>query len=127
MEHEYITYLEDIINAVDDIFLFVENMDFDQFMLDKKTYFAVIQRFSTIGEAVKHIPCDEKERYLSVPWKSISNMRNNLIHEYFNIESEIIWKTIHKDLSVFKSQVHEILINGNRSALLKNISKKLIF
>ena len=114
MEHDYITYLEDIINAIDDIFLFIENMDFDQFMLDKKTYFAVIQRFSTIGEAVKHIPCDEKERYLSVPWKSISNMRNNLIHEYFNIESEIIWKTIHKDLSVFKSQVHEILINEKK-------------
>jgi uncharacterized protein with HEPN domain len=110
-KHSVLNFLDDIVKAIDDISLFTEGMDIDQFEVDRKTYFAVVQRFSTIGEAVKKIPNSVKDTYSSIPWKTISGMRDNLIHDYFNIECELIWKAIHNDLGVLKSQILEIVTN----------------
>lgn len=110
-KHSIENYLDDIIKAIDDIFTFIKDMDINQFEVDRKTYFAVIQRFSTIGEAVKKVPDKIRIQYPSVSWKTIAGMRDNLIHDYFDIECELIWKTIQNDLVVLKSQILEILKN----------------
>jgi uncharacterized protein with HEPN domain len=110
-KHTFRNYLDDILNAIDDIFIFIKDMDINQFEVDRKTYFAVIQRFSTIGEAVKKVPDKIREQYSSISWKTIAGMRDNLIHDYFDIECELIWKTIQNDLVVLKSQILEIIKN----------------
>jgi len=50
-----------------------------------------------------------KKKYSDLPWKEISGMRDRLIHGYFGVDYRIIWKTIEKELPVFKKQIYEIL------------------
>ncbi len=84
-------------------------MRYDEFAEDNKTRDAVLRNLEIIGEAAKSIPDTTKEKYPEVNWKAAAGMRDKLIHEYFGVSTQIVWKTITKDLPVFESQIKEIL------------------
>ena len=91
-------YLNDIIGAIKSIQSFVAGMGYDAFKDDDKTVSAVIRKFEVIGEAVKQIPENLREKYSSIPWKDISGMRDRLIHFYFGVDAQLVWATIHESL-----------------------------
>lgn len=91
---------------------FVEGMNFDEFVSDDKTASAVMRKFEIIGEAAKRVPDDIRIKYPQIPWKDMSGMRDRLIHFYFGIKYELVWKTI-KDvipavMPLIKSMLEEI-------------------
>lgn len=91
---DYRLYLEDIIAAMRSIELFIKDMDFDAFESDDKTSSAVIRKLEIIGEAVKKIPDDVRQKYPSIPWKEMAGMRDKLIHFYFGVDNRLVWRTI---------------------------------
>ena len=54
--------------------------------------FVIVRSLEIIGEAVKHLPSEFRERYSKIPWKEIAGMRDKLIHEYFGINYRIYRK-----------------------------------
>jgi uncharacterized protein with HEPN domain len=44
-----------------------------------------------------------------IPWEKMIGMRNKVIHEYFGIDEEILWKTIKEDLPVFKGKIAKVV------------------
>jgi len=87
-------YLKDILDAMESIELFVEGMEFEEFKADDKTSSAVIRKFEIIGEATKYLPDDVKKDYPNIPWREMAGMRDKLIHFYFGIKYELVWRTI---------------------------------
>ena len=65
-------YVEDIIDAMTRAVEFVEGMSYDEFAKDIKTVYAVTGAIEIIGEAVKHIPNEIREKYPDIPWKKYS-------------------------------------------------------
>lgn len=102
-------YLEDIINSVDRIEEYTKNFTFEEFAKDQKTIDAVVRNLSVIGEAAKNIPEEVKSKHTSIPWDEIAGMRNKIIHEYFGVDEDILWKTVRDDLPLFKKQVSGLL------------------
>ena len=47
-----------------------------------------------IGEAVKKLPEDFRAQYPSLEWKKMAGLRDILIHEYFGLDSEIVWDIV---------------------------------
>jgi len=86
-------------------------MSFENFSQDRKTFSAVIREFEIIGEAVAKIPENIKQKYQNVEWQDIKDFRNLLIHEYFGVDLEIIWKIIHNDLPGLIAAVSELMNN----------------
>lgn len=84
-------------------------MDFEAFEKDAKTIFAVIRAFEIMGEAVKKIPSSVRNKHKNIPWKEMAGMRNKLIHEYFGIKLQVVWKTIKQDLPKIKPHIQTIL------------------
>jgi uncharacterized protein with HEPN domain len=109
MKQEFLDYIEDIIEAMDDAMRFIEGMEYDDFLKDKKTLYAVTRAIEIIEEAVKKIPDKVKEKYSKIPWKKMAGMRDKLIHEYFRVDLKRVWKTVKEDVPNLKPLFEKIL------------------
>ena len=108
----YLDYLQDIQESLSDIIAFTNGMKSEVFLGDKKTQYAVIRALEIIGEAVKKIPESIKNQYPHIPWKDIAGMRDILIHEYFGVNTNVIWKSVQDDIPVLKINIDKILSNA---------------
>lgn len=106
-------YIEDVRDAIGKIEKYTKDLGFDDFAKDTKTIDAVVRNLSIIGEAVKNLPKEIKIKYPQVPWKKISGARDKVIHAYFAIDEDILWKTVKEDLPPFKKQIAKILKEYN--------------
>ena len=104
-------YLNDLIDAIDRIISYTQDLSWEEFQANRITQDAVIRNFEIIGEAVKNIPEDVRELVPDIPWKSHAGMRDKLIHQYFNVSASILWETIQVDLIPLKNAA-EFLLNN---------------
>ena len=104
-------YLDDINDSIKKIERYTHGVNFNEFSRDEKLIDAVVRNLSIIGEAVVNIPKEIKDQNPDVAWKEIKGTRNKVIHEYFGIDEEILWKTIREDLPVFKKQIAKLSRN----------------
>jgi uncharacterized protein with HEPN domain len=112
MANEHL-YLKNIIEAIDKISLYTEGFDEQSFQADSKTQDAVIRQLEIIGEAARLLPDSVKQANPQVPWRDISGMRNHLIHRYFKVDIDEVWRTAQSDLSPLKLTVEGILAGWN--------------
>ncbi|MEF8866257.1 MAG: DUF86 domain-containing protein [Salinibacter sp.] len=103
-------YLQDILDAMEAAESFVENVSFEELEDDQRTQFALQRAFEIIGEATKQLSEEVRDQYPSIPWRDIAGMRDKLIHEYFAVNLEIVWKTVHKDFPRVRPKIQQILV-----------------
>lgn len=103
------TWLGDIVESADLILLYLEGITEDEFFNSTEKQDSVIRRLGIIGEAVKNLPEEFKNKHSDIAWEKAAGMRNILIHEYFDVDYEIVWDTLTTRLPEFKKQVAEIL------------------
>ncbi len=101
--------IEDIISSLDLISEYTTGVDYNTWLTDSKTIDAVIRNIEIIGEAASHIPIEIQERYSDIPWSQMKGMRNILIHEYFGVDTEILWQTVQEDLPLLKGKIRQLL------------------
>jgi uncharacterized protein with HEPN domain len=101
-------YIKDIIDAITKIEEFIEGMDFADFIQDDKTASAVVRKLEIIGEAVKQLPNEVRERFAEIPWSAMAKTRDKIIHFYHGVDYEIIWKIIKKELPTLKPSLQKI-------------------
>ncbi|MCL5099688.1 MAG: DUF86 domain-containing protein [Candidatus Marsarchaeota archaeon] len=101
--------LGDMLYSIERINKMTLNMSFDDFSKDLTKQDAVIRRLAVIGEAANSLPKDFTERHKGVEWRGVIGMRNFLVHEYFEIDMEVVWNTIEKDIPKLKAEISKIL------------------
>ena len=102
-------YLSDIIEAVDHIATFLEQTDFEGFLQSELVRSAVVQKLAIIGEAAARISAALTGRYLHIPWQQIVAFRIILIHAYFGIDWNEVWKAARVDCPALRREVIGIL------------------
>ena len=75
MPRDYKVSLQDVLQAIGDVAEFVGTMTLEQFKSDKKTLHAVVRDLEVIGEAVKSVPAEVRDRHPSVAWQRIAGFR----------------------------------------------------
>jgi len=104
-------YLEDILESIKSIEDYIKDTSEHEFLDNQEKQDAVIRRLEIIGEAVKKVPEEIRQKYPSVPWRQIAGMRDVVIHEYFGVSVSLIYKTITSDLFRLKETVTAIIQN----------------
>ena len=102
-------YLDDIVQACDDIAGFLEGFDLQAFVQDARTQGVVLQRLMVIGEAASRLPDDFKEAHPEVDWLAIVGLRNRIVHAYFHIELPIIWEAATRESPHLRDQIKDML------------------
>lgn len=109
-------YLGHIRQAAADACSFVEGLNKEVFLADKRTQSAVIMSLIVIGEAatklMDHYP-EFTGRHPDVPWRSMRGMRNRIAHGYFEINLDVVWDTVQIALPELLKQLPAALENGN--------------
>ena len=108
MRHENL-YLNDIVEAADDIARFISGLAPEDFQNSDLVRSAVVQKLPVIGEAVARLSNEIKERNPQVEWAQITGFRNVLIHAYFGIDWDIVWQAAKDKCPILRELVAEIL------------------
>jgi uncharacterized protein with HEPN domain len=109
MTRVYIDYLNDIMESINDIEIFTKNINCDEFVKDRMRRNAVVRSLEIIGEAVKNLPEEIKNKYPEIPWKRMAGMRDKLIHGYFGVDYEAVWAVAANRLNEIKPGIAQMI------------------
>ncbi len=101
--------LQHILEAIENIFEFTQNIDFEKFSSQKLIQHAVIRNFQIIGEAACHLTKDFREQNSQIEWNKIIAFRHILVHDYFNINIETVWYAKEAKLENLKQNILKFL------------------
>ena len=101
-------YLLDIISSIERIEMFVENLNYREFLKDLKSQDAVIKNIEVKGETAGRLSIGLIKQHSDIPWDKIKGTRNRLIHNYSGTNFDILWNIIKDDLPDLYLRIQQI-------------------
>ena len=101
--------LQHILAAIERVNRYVKGKSFDDLLKDDMMYYAVVKNIEMMGEAANMLTTEFQESHPETPWKMVKGMRNYIVHEYFQIDSVVVWDVVTKDLSALQNQIEKYL------------------
>lgn len=102
-------YFDDILEASKRIDAYIEGLSIAKFKKSTLVADAVVRNLEIIGEAIKHIPAQIREKHPEIEWKKIAGLRDILAHEYFGIDLDVVWDIIKNKLPNLRKQIRRLL------------------
>jgi uncharacterized protein with HEPN domain len=88
-------------------------VSWDEFSSDETLKRAFVRSIEVIGEATKNLSDDFRDRYPEVEWRSMTGMRDQLIHGYFGVDYEIVWEVATEKAPALREAIGVILEEEN--------------
>jgi uncharacterized protein with HEPN domain len=102
-------YLRDIVEAAEQIANFVAEAGRTGFEGSEMVRSAIVQKLAVIGEAASRLSSGIKSRHPEVPWMRIVAFRNILVHAYFGLDNDVVWRAATKESPVLRTQVANVI------------------
>ncbi|HEY2810024.1 MAG TPA: DUF86 domain-containing protein [Rhabdochlamydiaceae bacterium] len=109
MESKDIVRLKHMLDSAEAILSFVKGKTRKSLDKDRLLLSAILRELEIIGEAANKISDKTKKQFHYFPWKELIGMKNRLIHAYFDVDHDIIWKTVREYLPAFQKQLKETI------------------
>ena len=103
--------LEHMLRAINVLIDYKDGHTLEEAQADPIVYFGLVKHVEIIGEAVKNLSENFRNKYPHIPFKQIAGMRDKLIHDYFGVDYEIVWKTIKDKLPQFSDDIMMLINN----------------
>jgi uncharacterized protein with HEPN domain len=98
-----------MLDAMTRIKKFSKGLNQEEFIKNEMVQSAVVRQLEIIGEAVKRISDKTKRDHPEIPWRRIAGMRDRLIHRYFDVDFDEVWKVVEDDLPRLESATKNMI------------------
>lgn len=102
-------YLRDMLDAARLTGEYLQGKQRSDFLADTLLQDAVIRRLALLGEAARRVSVQTREKHPDLPWREMVDMRNLVIHEYDDIDFDIVWRTATADLPALIARLKSIV------------------
>ena len=102
-------HLQDVLEAIEKINLFIGDMDLNAYQADEKTRAAVERKVQILTEAIIRLDDECPGEYPEIDKKGYRGMGNILRHSYHRVNDEMVWSTVKEDLPALKDLAESIL------------------
>ena len=109
IKHEDKVRLRHMLDAALEIHLYVKASKREDLDNDRKLVHSLVRLFEIIGEAASQISDELRENVIEIPWFIIIGMRNRLIHAYFEINLDVVWRTSKDDIPSLIKELKKLL------------------
>ena len=105
------SFLQDILNAMNNVLEYKAGLTFHDFCSPGPLRDAILYNFQIMGEAVKHIPRNFQNKNKKIPWNYMAALRNDIVHEYYDPDDEIVWSIIQVDIETNAQDLKRLIDN----------------
>jgi len=105
--------LEHILAAIDRIARYMQGRTRKDLVEDDMLYYAVVKNIEIIGEAANMLTSDFVDQHPQTPWKMVRGMRNYIVHEYFQIDNDVVWNVVSGEIHSLREQIVKYLSETN--------------
>lgn len=102
-------YIRDMIEFAERALSYIEGMNQEDLLADRRTYDAVLRNTELLGEAATHVPIEVRQLHHAIEWSSIIGTRNQLAHVYLGIDDDIVWDVLNHDLPELLVALRQLL------------------
>lgn len=101
--------LNDILEAIAKVERYTQGLSFEEFSKNDMVIDAVTRNLEIIGEVVKRVPQELRDKYKTIDWRRVAGFRGIAIHDYFAVDVEIVWTIATERLDELKQVVTQML------------------
>lgn len=98
-----------MLQAIERICRYTKGKNFEDFIADDMMYYAVVKNIEILGEASNMLTEEFRQAHPKTTWKQVNGMRNYIVHEYFQVDNNVVWDVITNDLPILEQQIKEYL------------------
>jgi uncharacterized protein with HEPN domain len=101
--------LQHMVDAANQALTFVAEKSRSELDRDPLLALALVRLIEIFGEAASRVTREAKSKSREIPWADIIAMRNRLIHGYFDVNLDIIWRTVNEEMPPIARQIENLL------------------
>lgn len=105
--------LEHILAAINRVSRYMQGKTYEDLLADDMMYYAVVKNIEIMGEAANMLTAEFQAAHPETPWKMVKGMRNYIVHEYFQIDSQVVWDVVSKELATLHQQITTYISDTN--------------
>ena len=94
--------LSDILFNIDLANSFAQGFDYERFLADMRTFYAITRCLEIISGASRRLSPEMKARHPEIPWRKVSGSGNIYRHEYEDVAHRLVWGTVHESLPALR-------------------------
>jgi uncharacterized protein with HEPN domain len=109
MQKDDAVRLRHMLDAAQEAAFFAQNKTRGSLDTDRQLVLSLVKSIEIIGEAAANVTTKCREDFPQIPWRDIISMRNRLTHVYFDINLDILWKTVIEDLPPLIDELRRVV------------------
>lgn len=113
--------LHHILASINRVSRYTEGKTYEDLQADDMMYYAVVKNIEIMGEAANMLTREFQTAHPETPWKMVKGMRNYIVHEYFQIDSAVVWDVVKRELPTLRQQIEKYLSDTNGGGMGETI------
>lgn len=103
-------YIGHMIDTANKAIGFVAGLSREDFDNNEQLRLAITHLLQIIGEAARRVSLDFRNTHPEIPWKAIVGMRSKVVHDYLNVDEDVVWDTVKNDLRPLVLELEKLLL-----------------